>query len=175
MTTSNSTRVNPILRCRMIFAPYEKFSSDTPAQYEETNRPFHSGLLATSMLQWGGQRQYDSRTGDNDASSAHGDRRDSGNGGIWREFRRAAPESGLHPDRQPGRLDARLLRQPGYPHAEYRQAGIARYADDAGLQQQSRLLADAGDVFNGTDSVAAWRAQLSGRRAAECPSRARRL
>src|SRR5262245_52507290 len=54
MTTSNSTRVNPILRCRMIFAPYEKFSSDTPARYEETNRPFHSGLLATSMLQWGG-------------------------------------------------------------------------------------------------------------------------
>ena len=66
--------------------------------------------------------------------------------GAAREGGGAEDESGFHPDRQPGGVDARLLRQSGHSHAAYRPAGGGGDSVHAGAEQQSGVLADAGDV-----------------------------
>jgi hypothetical protein len=58
-------------------------------------------------------------------------------------------------------MDARLLRQQGYPHAAHRPACRRRHSIHAGVEQQPRVFAHARNVPHRADSVPAWRAFVS--------------
>ena len=76
------------------------------------------------------------------------------------------------PGRQPGGLDARVLRESRHPHAQHRPAGGAGDAFHPRLQPQRRLLADAGEPADRPDPVAARGPQLPrGERGPDGPGR----
>ena len=69
-------------------------------------------------------------------------------------------ERRLHPDRRPGAVGRRLLRQPGDPHAQHRPAGSHRRALRQLLLRLARLLTGAGQPADRQDSLPARRARL---------------
>ena len=73
---------------------------------------------------------------------------------------RAAGERGFHPHGQSRRVDSRLLRQSGHPHAAHRPPSHGGHALHACAEQQSGVLAHTRDVSHRAHPISAWRAFL---------------